>query len=151
MLLKRRHGYTVQNENKALKPSASDSTLIGLKRMLSSDMNSRNKSEQPEDILADSIIFKQERPPIWKRKRFHFIIGLSVGLLATYGATTTPVAQTHLNDLQSYLAFQLAEMDLVAKMLPVTDIVDDIFGNFTNFFTPIPSTDQAFMPALTYK
>jgi len=108
------------------------------------------KQEQPEDILADSIIFQAEKPPIWKRKRFHFIIGLSVGLIAAYGASTTPVAQTHLNDLQSYLSLQLSEMDW-DKIMPVTDMVDELFGNVTNFFTPTPSSDQPFMPALEYR
>lgn len=102
--------------------------------------------ELPEDILADSTMFKQkETPPVWKRKRFHFVIGLSVGLLAAYGASTTPTAQTHLNELHSYLALQIADM------IPVTDIVDEIFGNVTNFFTPVPSSDQSFMPAIKYK
>jgi phospholipid:diacylglycerol acyltransferase len=97
--------------------------------------------ELPEDILADSAIFKQEKaPPVWKRKRFHFIFGLSFGLLLAYGASTNPVAQNHFNDI---LAF--------SNMLPATDIVDEIFSNVTTFFTPVPSSEQAFMPALTLK
>ena len=108
--------------------------------------------EQPEDILADSILFEhQNTPPIWKRKRFHFVIGLSVGLLAAYGASTTPTAQTHINDARSFLATQISEMDILSRMIPATDLVDEIFGNFTNFFTPVPSSDQAFMPAMTLK
>ncbi|KAI8884271.1 LACT-domain-containing protein [Backusella circina FSU 941] len=97
--------------------------------------------ELPEDILADSAIFKlEEAPPVWKRKRFHFIFGLSFGLLLAYGASTNPAAQNHFNDI---LAF--------SNMLPATDIVDEIFSNVTNFFTPVPSSEQAFMPALTLK
>jgi phospholipid:diacylglycerol acyltransferase len=144
-MLKKRNGFTF-DEN-LQKPAVVSDPSLGLKKVL---RYTNRKYEQPEDILADSIIFQQEKPPVWKRKRFHFIIGLSVGLLAAYGASTTPVAQTHINELQSYLALQIAEMDL-AKMIPVTDIVDEIFGNVTSFFTPIPSSDQAFMPALTLR
>jgi phospholipid:diacylglycerol acyltransferase len=144
-MLKKRNGFTF-DEN-AEKHAATSDSSVGLKKVL---RYTNRKYEQPEDILADSIIFRQEKSPVWKRKRFHFIIGLSVGLLAAYGASTTPVAQTHINELQSYLALQIADMDL-AKMIPVTDLVDEIFGNVTSFFTPVPSSDQAFMPALTYK
>jgi phospholipid:diacylglycerol acyltransferase len=100
----------------------------------------------PEDILGDSSIFQLPRPPFWKRKRFHFIVGVTVGLLATYGASTTPTA----NDLQSYLALQLAEMDLSSRMLPAGVVMDDLFGNFTSFFNPTNSTvntEETFMPA----
>ncbi|KAI8981565.1 Lecithin:cholesterol acyltransferase-domain-containing protein [Pilobolus umbonatus] len=107
-------------------------------------------NESPEDILADCILFKQHSPPVWKRKRFHFIIGLSVGLLAAYGASTTPTAQTHFNGLQSYIALQIADMDL-AKIIPASDMVDDIFGNLTNFFTPTTLNDHSFMPALALR
>ncbi|KAI8637676.1 Lecithin:cholesterol acyltransferase-domain-containing protein [Parasitella parasitica] len=151
MLLKKRQGFKfASNEShmttsvdKVLRYTSSSSNS-------SSNSNSNSKQEQPEDILADSIIFQFEKPPIWKRKRFHFIIGLSVGLIAAYGASTTPVAQTHLNDLQSYLSLQLSEMDW-ERIMPVTDMVDELFGNVTNFFTPTPSTDQPFMPALEYR
>ncbi|CAO3586930.1 unnamed protein product [Absidia cylindrospora] len=100
----------------------------------------------PEDILCDSSIFQASRPVFWKRKRFHFIVGVTVGLLATYGASTTPTA----NDFQSYLALQLAEMDFSSRMLPAGVAMDDLFGNFTNFFTPANSattTEEEFMPA----
>jgi phospholipid:diacylglycerol acyltransferase len=114
----------------------------------------RSPSEQlPEDILASSSnIFHEynRKKPIWKRKRFHFVIGLSVGLLAAaYGASTTPAAQTHFNDLQAYLADQLSEMDLASMFPTTTDIVDELLSNVTSFFTPAPSNDQSFMPALT--
>ncbi|KAF7721678.1 hypothetical protein EC973_004299 [Apophysomyces ossiformis] len=115
----------------------------------------RRQMTAPEDIMADANkIFKQqqqeEKPPFWKRRRFHFIVGLGLGLLATYGASTTPIAQTHLNELQSYLALQLADVD-IASMLPVTDAVDDLFGNFTKFLKPAPSSEIPFMPALLHK
>ncbi|CAO3681968.1 unnamed protein product [Rhizopus stolonifer] len=107
--------------------------------------------ELPEDILADSSanIFKEKRP-FWGRKRFNFIVGLSVGLLAMYAASTTPAAQNHINSLQHYLLLQLADIDL-ASMLPATEMVDEFLGNFTNLITPTPATEMSFMPALEYK
>ncbi|KAF7722336.1 hypothetical protein EC973_003426 [Apophysomyces ossiformis] len=103
--------------------------------------------EQPEDIMADCLLFKED-VPFWKRKRFHFIIGLSIGLLIAFGASRTPVAQTHLNDLQTYLALQLADID-IGRMMPATDIVDELFGNVTSYFTTSPSNEIPFMPALS--
>ncbi|ORE14424.1 LACT-domain-containing protein [Rhizopus microsporus] len=107
--------------------------------------------ELPEDIMADSaaIIFKEKRP-FWSRKRFNFIVGLSVGLLAMYAASTTPVAQNHINSLQDYLLLQLADIDL-PSILPATEIVDEFLGNFTNLIMPKPATEISFMPALEYK
>ncbi|KAI8391431.1 Lecithin:cholesterol acyltransferase-domain-containing protein [Radiomyces spectabilis] len=144
MLIKRR--------TKISDPRKKHSTLHDneLKRRSRSALGPDTIMEQPEDIMADCIIFRQDHPPFWKRKRFHFIIGLTVGLLATYGASTTPTAQIHLNDLQAYLALQLADLD-IASIIPATDIVDELFGNVTNFFTPAPSTDTPFMPALAAK
>lgn len=150
MLLKKRQGFKFTNDENHRKTSVSGSSTTSLDKMLRYTGSNKSSQEQPEDILADSIIFQAEKPPIWKRKRFHFIIGLSVGLIAAYGASTTPVAQTHLNDLQSYLSLQLAEMDW-DSIIPVTDMVDELFGNVTNFFTPTPSSDQPFMPALEYR
>ncbi|KAI8093378.1 Lecithin:cholesterol acyltransferase-domain-containing protein [Halteromyces radiatus] len=106
----------------------------------------RNSTMQPEDILGDCSIFQPARPPFWKRKRFHFIVGVTVGLLATYGASTTPTA----NDFQSYLSMQLAEMDFPSLMLPTGVLVDDLLGNFTSFFNPANTptiTEETFMPA----
>ncbi|KAG1141185.1 hypothetical protein G6F37_002798 [Rhizopus arrhizus] len=110
-----------------------------------------NDQELPEDIMADSAanVFKEKRP-FWSRKRFNFIVGLSVGLLATYVASTTPVAQSHINSLQHYLLLQLADIDL-ASILPATEMVDEFLGNFTNLITPTPATEMSFMPALEYK
>ncbi|ORE11300.1 LACT-domain-containing protein [Rhizopus microsporus var. microsporus] len=107
--------------------------------------------ELPEDIMADSaaIIFKEKRP-FWSRKRFNFIVGLSVGLLAMYAASTTPAAQNHINSLQDYLLLQLADIDL-PSILPATEIVDEFLGNFTNLIMPTPATEISFMPALQYK
>lgn len=162
-MLKKRNGFTFNNGEQHEKKKTSATGR--LKRILRYNTtptptvvnDTTNKSistksdELPEDILADSVLFEQEKTrPVWNRKRFHFIIGLSVGLLAAYGASTTPTAQTHLNEWQSYLALQISEMD-ITKMIPVTDMVDEIFGNVTNFFTPVPSSDQAFMPAMTLK
>ncbi|KAI8343400.1 Lecithin:cholesterol acyltransferase-domain-containing protein [Chlamydoabsidia padenii] len=103
---------------------------------------------QPENILGDSNIFNPPQPAFWKRKRFHFIVGVTVGLLATLGASTTPAA----NDLQSYLALQLAEMDL--SLLPTGVSMDELFGNFTSYFNPTyasVNTEETFMPAWTAK
>lgn len=110
-----------------------------------------NDQELPEDIMADSAanMFKEKRP-FWGRKRFNFIVGLSVGLLAMYVASTTPVAQSHINSLQHYLLLQLADIDL-ASILPATEMVDEFLGNFTNLITPTPATEMSFMPALEYK
>ncbi|GAA5803772.1 hypothetical protein HPULCUR_009256 [Helicostylum pulchrum] len=147
-MVKKRNGFPFSNGEEHVKTVTTDSSrIIKVLRYNSTPAEiAAGTKEQPEDILADSMIFQQkEAPPVWKRKRFHFIIGLSVGLLAAYGASTTPTAQTHLNELQSYLALQIADM------IPVTDIVDEIFGNLTNFFTPVPSSDQSFMPAIKYK
>ncbi|KAI9263288.1 Lecithin:cholesterol acyltransferase-domain-containing protein [Phascolomyces articulosus] len=105
-------------------------------------------SETPEDILADSGLYKTDDRPFWKRKRFHFIVGVSVGALAAIGAaSTTPTAQNHFNELQTYLALQLADIDFGGA----TDVVDELFGNVTGFFKPSPSSDIPFMPALSLK
>lgn len=138
-MLKKRHGYSLGSGEPSEKQETNGGQINKILRY------NTKRNEEPEDILADSLMFQTTTPPVWKRKRFHFIIGLSVGLLAAYGASTTPTAQTHLNELQTYLTLQIADM------IPVTDLVDEIFGNFTNFFTPIPSSDQSFMPALVHK
>ncbi|CAO3645287.1 unnamed protein product [Cunninghamella echinulata] len=102
------------------------------------------KELEPEDILQDSTMFQSVSPPVWKRKRFHFVIGLSVGLLAAFSAAST--TQTGTN-LQSYWAgLQWDDMDF-AKMLPANMLTEDIF-NMTNYFTPGSQlTDDPFMPA----
>lgn len=134
--------------------SAADSSFLSRQHSHSdsalASLNS-DKSEQPEDILADSQLYKLEDRPFWKRKRFHFIIGVSVGVLAALGGISrTPVAQSHLNELQTYLALQLADID-IAGMLPATEMVDDLLGNVTNYFKPAPSSDVPFMPAAAVK
>lgn len=113
---------------------------------------SRNGSrELPEDIMADSgnLMFKEQRP-FYRWKRFNFIVGVSVGLLGMYAASTTPAAQSQLSTFQDYLLLQLADIDL-AKMLPQSDMVDELLGNFTNFLKPTPATEISFMPAIEYK
>lgn len=126
--------------------SSSDSALASL-----SGGGGGDGGEQPEDILADSQLYKLEDRPFWKRKRFHFIVGVSVGILAAVGGISrTPVAQNHLNELQTYLALQLADID-IAGMFPATDVMDDLLGNVTNYFKPAPSSDVPFMPAAAVK
>ncbi|RCI04343.1 hypothetical protein CU098_011822 [Rhizopus stolonifer] len=107
--------------------------------------------ELPEDIMAEarSMIFKVKKP-FYRRKRFNFIVGVSVGLLAMYAASTTPAAQTSLNTLHDYLLLQLADIDL-ANILPQSEMVDEFLGNFTNFIKPTPATEISFMPAADYK
>ncbi|GAN06724.1 phospholipid/diacylglycerol acyltransferase [Mucor ambiguus] len=106
--------------------------------------------ELPEDIMADSGLLFVEPKVFYRRKRFNFIVGVSVGLLAMYAASTTPVAQTHLNHFQDYVMLQLADIDL-ANMLPQSYLVDEFLGNFTNLLKPTPATEISFMPAAEYK
>ncbi|CAO3653233.1 unnamed protein product [Mucor hiemalis] len=107
--------------------------------------------EFPEDIMADSgHMFIEKARPFYKRKRFNFIVGITVGLIGMYAASTTPVAQSHLNTLQDYLLLQLGDIDL-ANILPQSELVDEFLGNFTNFLKPTPPTEVSFMPALEYK
>ncbi|GAB5591379.1 phospholipid:diacylglycerol acyltransferase [Umbelopsis nana] len=60
------------------------------------------------------------------------------------------MAQSHITDLQDYLALYIAEMDITSK-LPNADIMDELFGNMTSFIKPVPSSEQPFMPALQAK
>jgi phospholipid:diacylglycerol acyltransferase len=108
-----------------------------------------NLSELPEDIMSDAIIFA-ETPKFWKRKRFNFLLGVSIGLFGMYAASTTPMAQTHLNTLQDYLMYQLADLDF-QYMLPPTEFVDEFLGNFTNRYLPAPATEVPFMPAEMFR
>lgn len=129
--------------------STSDSALQDLRQQDDKVLRRHKSSEElPEDILADSQLYKTDARPFWKRKRFHFIVGVSVGALAMLGAaSTTPTAQTHFNELQTYLALQLADLDLGGA----TDIVDELFGNVTTYLKPSPTSDIPFMPALSLK
>ncbi|KAI9477974.1 MAG: Lecithin:cholesterol acyltransferase-domain-containing protein [Benjaminiella poitrasii] len=115
--------------------------------------------ELPEDIMTDAANTIFISPPVmepkfYRRKRFNFIIGLSLGLLlAMFVATTTPtVEQTQhlLTSFQDYLMLQLADIDL-ANLLPQSDLVDEFLGNFTQMIKPIPATEISFMPALEHK
>lgn len=127
--------------------------MVGIrKRKLSkSDIHViRNGRELPEDIMADSGLMFVEVHPFYRWKRFNFVVGLSVGLLAMYAASTTPVAQNQLTVFQEYLFLQLADIDL-ANILPQSDLVDELLGNFTNLIKPTPPTEASFMPALEYK
>lgn len=169
-MLKKRNGFSFANgethDTSTTSKTVSSNNHSGLKNIFrynttptrtltkqETETTTDTETTEPEDILADCNLFRQEPTPVWKRKRFHFIIGLSVGLLAAaYGASTTPTAQTHLNELQTYLQ----DMDL-SRMIPsvVGEGVDEIFGNLTNYFTTPntrpSSSDQSFMPALTLK
>jgi phospholipid:diacylglycerol acyltransferase len=117
----------------------------------SSQHHERNQNrELPEDILADSSSLFVQQKPFYRKKRFNFFVGVSVGLLAMYAASTTPVAQTHLNTFQDYLLMQLADMDL-SHMFPQSEMVDEFLGNFTNMIKPVPATEVSFMPATEYK
>lgn len=107
--------------------------------------------EFPEDIMADSAhMFIEKDRPFYKRKRFNFVVGITIGLIGMYAASTTPVAQNHLNSIQDYLLLQLGDIDL-ANILPQSELVDEFLGNFTNFLKPTPPTEMSFMPALEYK
>ncbi|CAO3642876.1 unnamed protein product [Cunninghamella blakesleeana] len=105
------------------------------------------KGLEPEDILQDSSMFQTTSPPIWKRKRFHFIIGLSVGLLGAFSASATKTT----TDIQAYWSsLQLGDMNL-ANFLPANMLTDDIF-NVTKYFTPgFQLSDDPFMPGLGAK
>ncbi|KAI7900135.1 Lecithin:cholesterol acyltransferase-domain-containing protein [Cokeromyces recurvatus] len=103
---------------------------------------------------ANTIFIPPSETKFYRRKRFNFIIGLSLGLLlAMFAATTTPaVEQTQnlLTSVQDYLMLQLADIDL-ANLLPQSELVDEFLSNFTQIIKPIPATEISFMPALEYK
>ncbi|KAI9018017.1 Lecithin:cholesterol acyltransferase-domain-containing protein [Phycomyces nitens] len=141
-----------KNSQKPAEWSKASGSNIQIKHSASEPVISNEPRELPEDIMKDvSALFKPKPVPFWKRKRFHFVVGVTVGLMgALYGASTTPMAQTHLNDLQAFLALQIAEMD-IQSMLPATEAVDEMLGNFTNFLKPAPTSDIPFMPATAFK
>ncbi|GAA5804463.1 hypothetical protein HPULCUR_009957 [Helicostylum pulchrum] len=109
----------------------------------------RHGRELPEDIMADSGRMFVEQRPFYRWKRFNFIVGVSVGLIAMYAASTTPVAR-NLDAFQDYLLLQLADMDLT-HIFPQSDMMDEFLGNFTNMIKPTPPTEASFMPAEQYK
>lgn len=129
--------------------------MTGLKKRKPSHSDihvNRHGRELPEDILADSgdALFVEVVRPFYRWKRFNFIVGLSVGLIAMYAAaSTTPVAQ-NLNTFQDYLLLQLADIDL-ANILPQSDMMDEFLGNFTSMIKPTPPTEASFMPATEFK
>ncbi|KAI9330807.1 Lecithin:cholesterol acyltransferase-domain-containing protein [Pilaira anomala] len=129
--------------------------MTGLKKRKPSHSDihvNRHGRELPEDIMADSgdTLFVEVVRPFYRWKRFNFIVGLSVGLIAMYAAaSTTPVAQ-NLNTFQDYLLLQLADIDL-ANILPQSDMMDEFLGNFTNMIKPTPPTEASFMPATEFK
>ena len=129
--------------------------MAGLKRRKPVRTNTlvrttRHGRELPEDIMADSGLMFVEQRPFYKWKRFNFIVGITVGLMGMYVATSTPLAQTHLNTLQDYLLLQMGDIDL-ANILPQSALVDEFLGNFTTFIKPTPPTEMSFMPALEYR
>lgn len=99
--------------------------------------------------MADSGRMFVEQRPFYRWKRFNFIVGVSVGLIAMYAASTTPVAR-NLDAFQDYLLLQLADMDLT-HIFPQSDMMDEFLGNFTNMIKPTPPTEASFMPAEQYK
>ncbi|KAG2208306.1 hypothetical protein INT47_006162 [Mucor saturninus] len=123
---------------------------IRKRRHSKSDHVSRHGRELPEDIMADSGMIFVEVRPFYRWKRFNFIVGLTVGLLAMYAASTTPVAQNQLTVFQDFLYLQLADLD-INNILPQSDLVDELLGNFTNLIKPTPPTEASFMPATEYK
>jgi phospholipid:diacylglycerol acyltransferase len=129
-------------------------TAIRKRKLLKTQSYIRNTRhggrEYPEDIMSDSGLLFKEYVPFYKWKRFNFVIGITVGLLGMYAASTTPVAQNSLNTIQDYLLLQLGDIDL-AHILPQSDMVDEFLGNFTNFIKPTPPTEMSFMPALEFQ
>ncbi|KAI8989987.1 Lecithin:cholesterol acyltransferase-domain-containing protein [Pilobolus umbonatus] len=112
--------------------------------------NTYKGRESPEDIMADSQLIFVNKQPTWKSKAFLFTIGLLIGVIALYAASTTPTAQTHLNEFHDYLALQLADMD-IANILPANVRMDELIGNFSHYVTPTFPVDELFMPAADYK
>ncbi|KAI8377935.1 Lecithin:cholesterol acyltransferase-domain-containing protein [Radiomyces spectabilis] len=108
--------------------------------------------ELPEDIMMDAAqLFRENiNAPFWKRRPFYFLVGLTVGLMGMFAVSSTPAAQSHLGDLQTYLALQLADIDL-ANVLPASGMIDDLFGNFTNLVKSAPSSEIPFMPAIAHR
>jgi phospholipid:diacylglycerol acyltransferase len=104
----------------------------------------------PEDILADSRSLTEPPQPWYRKRIFHFALGLTIGILAAFGLGSTPIAQTHISEIQDFLAIYIAEMDISSK-IPNTDIMDDLFGNMTSYIKPIPPSEQPFMPGLQAK
>jgi phospholipid:diacylglycerol acyltransferase len=104
----------------------------------------------PEDILADSRSLS-ETPQPWYRKRiFHFALGLTIGLLAAFGVGSTPLAQSHISEFQDFVAMYIADMDIASK-IPNSDLMDELFGNMTSYIKPVPASEQPFMPGLQAK
>ena len=104
----------------------------------------------PEDILADSRSLS-EIPQPWYRKRiFHFALGLTIGILAAFGVGSTPIAQNHISELQDFLAMYIADMDIASK-IPNSDLMDELFGNMTSYIKPAPAGELPFMPGLQAK
>lgn len=120
------------------------------RKLKSKEAVNRTGRELPEDIMADSGHLFKENLPFYKRKRFNFLVGATIGLLGMYAASTTPVAQNHFNTLQDYVLLQLADIDL-PNLLPQSDMVDEFLGNFTNFIKPTPISEISFMPAIEFK
>jgi hypothetical protein len=101
----------------------------------------------PEDILADSRSLTLDIQPWYRKKVFHFALGLSIGVLAAFGMIATSPASSHFGELQDFVAMYIADMDIASK-IPSTDLMDELFANMTNFITPNAPSEQPFMPAL---
>ncbi|CAM0138431.1 unnamed protein product [Umbelopsis sp. WA50703] len=107
------------------------------------------KKPLPEDILADSRSMTLEFQPWYRKKIFHFALGVSIGILAAFGAISA-ASHPHFTELQDFLAMYIADMDIASK-LPTSDLVDELFSNMTNFIIPNAPSEQPFMPALESK
>jgi phospholipid:diacylglycerol acyltransferase len=123
--------------------SQSDSGFKDVNKPLDSNLS-------PEDILADSRSLTTEIQPWYRKRIFHFALGLTIGILAAFGLSSTPIAQSHISEIQEYMALYIADMDIASK-IPNTDLMDELFGNVTSFIKPIPPSEQPFMPALQAK
>lgn len=101
----------------------------------------------PEDILADSRSMTMDDQPWYRKKIFHFALGLSIGVMAAFGMIAASPASAHFGELQDLVAMYIADMDIASK-IPSTDLMDELFANMTNFITPNAPSEQPFMPAL---
>ncbi|KAI8984782.1 Lecithin:cholesterol acyltransferase-domain-containing protein [Mycotypha africana] len=157
MFLRKRKPVNTNDDHKitdipAITPSLS-ATATAATTPDSSSSEGDTTELSPEDILSDAahlFYHQMERQPFYRKKRFNFFVGIGIGLLAMWAASTTPAAQTTLNDLQDFLLLQLADIDL-QSILPQHDMVDEFLGNFTSFIKPTPATEISFMPASEFK
>jgi phospholipid:diacylglycerol acyltransferase len=114
-----------------------------------SNLRKRNTPKK-EKVVEEPCKEELKKAPFWKSSRFVFSIGVTIGLVGMYAASTTPAAQNQFNVLQDYLMMQVADLDL-QYLLPQTDVVDEFLANLTTKLRPTPATDIPFQPATDYK